>query len=142
GCGETLEERVNHLEVVRRIQQETGGFTAFIPWTFQRENTALGHSVREDASAVDYLKTLAVSRLYLEEVPNIQASWVTQGLKLCQIALRFGANDVGSIMIEENVVSAAGAHNCSTEEELRRLIRDAGFTPRQRDTLYRTYFLN
>jgi cyclic dehypoxanthinyl futalosine synthase len=142
GCGETLEERVNHFEVVRRIQEESGGFTAFIPWTFQKENTALGHSVRQEATAVEYLKTLAVSRLYLENILNVQASWVTQGLKLCQIALRFGANDVGSIMIEENVVSAAGAHHRSTEEELRRLIRDGGFVPRQRDTLYRTYFLN
>jgi cyclic dehypoxanthinyl futalosine synthase len=142
GCGESREERVNHLEVVRRIQEDSGGFTAFIPWTFQKENTALGRSVREEATAVEYLKTLAVSRLYLENILNVQASWVTQGLKLCQIALRFGANDVGSIMIEENVVSAAGAHHCSTEEELRRLIRDSGFIPRQRDTLYRTYFLN
>lgn len=142
GCGESLEERVNHLQVVRRLQEETGGFTAFIPWTFQRENTALGHSVRDEATAVEYLKTLAVSRLYLENILNVQASWVTQGLKLCQVALRFGANDVGSIMIEENVVSAAGAHHRSTEEELRRIIRDAGFVPKQRDTLYRTYFLN
>ena len=142
GCGETLEERVHHLEVVRRLQRETGGFTAFIPWTFQRENTALGRSVRQEATAVEYLKTLAVSRLYLEEILNVQASWVTQGLKLCQVALRFGANDVGSIMIEENVVSAAGARHRATEEELRRIIRDAGFIPRQRDTLYRTYFLN
>jgi cyclic dehypoxanthinyl futalosine synthase len=142
GCGESHDERVNHLDVVRRIQQETGGFTAFIPWTFQKENTALGRSVREEATAVEYLKTLAVSRLYLEDVLNVQASWVTQGLKLCQIGLRFGANDVGSIMIEENVVSAAGTHHRSTEEELRRIIRDAGFIPKQRDTLYRTYFLN
>jgi cyclic dehypoxanthinyl futalosine synthase len=142
GCGETLEERVNHLEVVRRIQEETGGFTAFIPWTFQKENTSLGHSFREEATATEYLRTLAVSRLYLDNIPNVQASWVTQGLKLCQIALRFGSNDVGSIMIEENVVSAAGAHHCSTEEELRRIIRDAGFVPKQRDTLYRTLFLN
>ena len=142
GCGETLEERVQHFEVVRRIQEETGGFTAFIPWTFQKENTALGHSVRDEATAVEYLKTLAVSRLYLENILNVQASWVTQGLKLCQVGLRFGANDVGSIMIEENVVSAAGAHHRSTEEELRRIIRDAGFVPKQRDTLYRTYFLN
>ena len=132
---------MNHLETVRRIQQETGGFTAFIPWTFQKENTALGQSVRLQATAVEYLKTLAVSRLYLEEVASVQASWVTQGLKLCQIALRFGANDVGSIMIEENVVAAAGVHHTSTEEDLRRLIRDAGFVPKQRDTLYRTYFL-
>jgi cyclic dehypoxanthinyl futalosine synthase len=142
GCGETLEQRVHHLEVVRQIQEETGGFTAFIPWSFQRENTSLGRFVKEEATGVEYLKTLAVSRLYLENILNVQSSWVTQGLKTCQVGLRFGGNDVGSIMIEENVVSAAGARNKATEEELRRLIRDAGFTPRKRDTLYRTYFLN
>ena len=142
GCGETVEQRVNHLEAVRRIQEETGGFTAFIPWTFQRENTSLGSFVKEEATAVEYLKALAISRLYLENVLNVQSSWVTQGLKTCQIGLRFGGNDVGSIMIEENVVAAAGAHHRSTEEELRRIIRDAGFIPKQRDTLYRTYFLN
>jgi cyclic dehypoxanthinyl futalosine synthase len=142
GCGETPEQRMNHLDIVRRIQDETGGFTAFIPWTFQRENTSLGRSVIEEATAVEYLKTLAISRLYLPHIDNIQSSWVTQGLKTCQIGLRFGANDVGSIMIEENVVSQAGARHHSTEEELRRIIRDAGFVPKQRDTLYRTYFLN
>jgi len=142
GCGETIEQRMNHLDVVRNLQEETGGFTAFIPWTFQPENTSLGKSVTEEATAVDYLKTLAISRIYLENVLNVQASWVTQGLKTCQIGLRFGSNDVGSIMIEENVVASAGAHNRASEEELRRIIRDAGFTPRQRDTLYRTYFLN
>ena len=142
GCGETLEQRVNHFEVVRQIQEDTGGFTAFIPWTFQKENTSLGRFVTEEATAAEYLKTLALSRLYLENILNVQSSWVTQGLKLCQIGLRFGANDVGSIMIEENVVSAAGAHNKASEEELRRMIRDAGFTPKQRDTLYRTYMLN
>lgn len=142
GCGETLEQRVNHLEIVRRIQEETGGFTAFIPWTFQRAHTSLAHSVKEEATAVEYLKTLAVSRLYLENIENVQSSWVTQGLKTCQLGLRFGGNDVGSIMIEENVVSAAGAHHRASEEELRRIIRDAGFIPRQRDTLYRTLFLN
>jgi cyclic dehypoxanthinyl futalosine synthase len=142
GCGESHDERVNHLDVVRRIQQETGGFTAFIPWTFQKENTSLGRSVKDEATAVEYLKTLAVSRLYLEDIWNVQASWVTQGLKVCQLALRFGANDVGSIMIEENVVAAAGAHHRSTEEDLRRIIRDAGFMPKRRDTLYRTLFLN
>jgi cyclic dehypoxanthinyl futalosine synthase len=142
GCGETFEQRVNHLDVVRRIQEDTGGFTAFIPWTFQRENTSLGRFIKEEATAVEYLKMLAVSRLYLENIRNVQSSWVTQGLKTCQLGLRFGGNDVGSIMIEENVVSAAGAHHCSTEEELRRIIRDAGFVPKQRDTLYRTYFLN
>ena len=142
GCGETIEQRLNHLDHVRRLQEETGGFTAFIPWTFQKENTSLGRSVTEEATAVEYLKTLAVSRLYLDNIDNIQSSWVTQGLKTCQVGLRFGANDVGSTMIEENVVSAAGAHHCASEEELRRLIRDAGFVPKQRDTLYRAYFLN
>jgi cyclic dehypoxanthinyl futalosine synthase len=141
GCGETLEQRVNHLEAVRRIQADTGGFTAFIPWTFQRENTSLGRFVKEEATAVEYLKTLAIARLYLDNIVNVQSSWVTQGLKTCQLGLRFGGNDVGSIMIEENVVSAAGAHNKATEEDLRRIIRDAGFVPKQRDTLYRTYFL-
>jgi cyclic dehypoxanthinyl futalosine synthase len=142
GCGETIEQRVNHLEVVRRIQEETGGFTAFIPWSFQREHTSLGRFVKEEATAVEYLKTLAISRIYLDNIVNIQSSWVTPGLKTCQVGLRFGGNDVGSIMIEENVVSAAGTHHRASEEELRRLIRDAGFVPKQRDTLYRTYFLN
>ena len=142
GCGETIEQRVHHFEVVRRIQEETGGFTAFIPWSFQRENTSLGRTVKEEATGVEYLKTLAISRLYLDNILNVQSSWVTQGLKTCQVGLRFGGNDVGSIMIEENVVSAAGARNHASEEELRRLIRDAGFVPKQRDTLYRTLFLN
>src|SRR2546425_1277634 len=127
---------------VTNIQEETGGFTAFIPWTFQRENTSLGRFVKEEATAVEYLQTLAISRIYLENFENVQSSWVTQGLKTCQLGLRFGGNDVGSIMIEENVVSAAGAHHRASEEELRRMIRDAGFIPKQRDTLYRTYFLN
>jgi len=142
GCGETLEQRMNHLELVRNLQEETGGFTAFIPWTFQRENTSLAHFVKEEATAVEYLQTLAISRIYLDNFENVQSSWVTQGLKTCQLGLRFGGNDVGSIMIEENVVSAAGAHYRASEEELRRIIRDAGFIPKQRDTLYRTYFLN
>jgi cyclic dehypoxanthinyl futalosine synthase len=142
GCGETLEQRVNHLETVRRLQEETGGFTAFIPWSFQRENTSLGRFVKEEATAVEYLKTLAVSRIFLPNILNVQSSWVTQGLKTCQVGLRFGGNDVGSIMIEENVVSAAGARHHASEEDLRRIIRDAGFVPKQRDTLYRSYFLN
>jgi cyclic dehypoxanthinyl futalosine synthase len=142
GCGETIEQRMNHFDIVRQIQEDTGGFTAFIPWSFQRENTSLGRFIKEEATAVEYLKTLAISRLYLDNIVNIQSSWVTPGLKTCQIGLRFGGNDVGSIMIEENVVSAAGAHHRASEEELRRLIRDAGFVPKQRDTLYRTYFLN
>jgi len=141
GCGETLENRVNHFETLRQIQEETGGFTAFIPWVFQPENTALGRVVKEQATAVDYLKTLAISRLYFDNIENVQASWLTPGIKICQVALRFGANDVGSILIEENVVSAAGCHNRTNEAELRRIIRDAGFIPVQRDTLYRTYYL-
>jgi cyclic dehypoxanthinyl futalosine synthase len=142
GTGETIEQRMNHFEIVRSIQEDTGGFTAFIPWFFQREYTSLGRFVKEEATAVEYLKMLALSRIYLDNILNIQASWVTPGLKVCQLGLRFGGNDVGSIMIEENVVSAAGTHHRATEEQLRRLIRDAGFVPKQRDTLYRTYFLN
>src|SRR5664280_1995274 len=142
GVGESFEQRINHFEVVRRLQEETGGFTAFIPWSFQPGNTALGGRGWDEATAVDYLKTLAISRVFLSNFPNVQASWVTQGLKICQMGLRFGGNDVGSVMIEENVVASAGVHNCTTEEELRRIIRDAGFRPVQRDTLYRTYFLN
>ena len=91
---------------------------------------------------MEYLKTLAISRIYLDNILNIQSSWVTPGLKTCQVGLRFGGNDVGSIMIEENVVYQAGARNHATEEDLRQMIRDAGFVPKQRDTLYRTYFLN
>jgi cyclic dehypoxanthinyl futalosine synthase len=142
GTGETIEQRMNHFDLIRNLQEETGGFTAFIPWFFQRELTSLGRFVKEEATAVEYLKMLALSRVYLENILNIQASWVTPGLKTCQIGLRFGGNDVGSIMLEENVVSAAGTHHQATEEQLRRLIRDAGFVPKQRDTLYRTYFLN
>jgi cyclic dehypoxanthinyl futalosine synthase len=142
GTGETIEQRMNHFDIVRQMQEESGAFTAFIPWSFQRENTSLGRFVKEEATAVEYLKMLALSRIYLDNILNIQSSWVTPGLKTCQVGLRFGGNDVGSIMIEENVVSAAGAHHRATEEELRRLIRDAGFIPKQRDTLYRTYFLN
>jgi cyclic dehypoxanthinyl futalosine synthase len=142
GVGENYEQRVNHLQRIYDLQQETGGFTAFIPWSFQPGNTALGGRGWDEATAVDYLKTLAISRVFLSNFPNVQASWVTQGLKICQMGLRFGGNDVGSIMIEENVVASAGVHNRTTEEELRRIIRDAGFRPVQRDTLYRTYFLN
>ncbi len=142
GCGETIEHRIHHLQVLRDLQEETGGFTAFIPWSFQRDNTSLGRFVKEEATSVEFLKTLAICRLFLDNVLNIQTSWVTQGLKVCQVGLRFGGNDVGSVMIEENVVSQAGARFSATEEDLRRMIRDAGFVPKQRDTLYRTYFLN
>jgi len=142
GVGETIEQRMNHFEAVRRLQEETGGFTAFIPWSFQPGHTALGGRGWEEATSVEYLKTLAISRLYLETIENVQASWVTQGLKVMELALFFGANDVGSVMLEENVVKAAGTSNRTTEEELRRIIRDAGFKPVQRDTLYRTFFLS
>ena len=142
GVGEKSEHRVNHFERLYELQEETGGFTAFIPWTFQPANTALGGRHWDEATAVEYLKTLAISRLLLSNFQNVQSSWVTQGLKVCQLGLRFGGNDVGSVMLEENVVRAAGVSNCTTEEELRRIIRDAGFRPAQRDTLYRTYFLN
>ena len=136
GIGDNVTHRVNHLQRVRDLQDETGGFTAFIPWTFQRENTALGRKIKEELTGVDYLKMLSVSRLFLDNIENIQSSWLTQGLKLGQVALRFGANDMGSIMIEENVVSAAGAHNRADEQMLRYLIREAGFIPQQRDILY------
>ncbi|MGH9602880.1 MAG: cyclic dehypoxanthinyl futalosine synthase [Terriglobales bacterium] len=142
GCGETVEHRVNHFQRVFDLQEETGGFTAFIPWSFQPQNTALGGRHWDEATSVEYLKLLAIARLFLSNIRNVQASWVTQGLKVCQLGLRFGGNDVGSVMLEENVVRAAGVTNCTTEEELRRIIRDAGFRPAQRDTLYRQYFLN
>ncbi|HEV2387506.1 MAG TPA: cyclic dehypoxanthinyl futalosine synthase [Candidatus Acidoferrales bacterium] len=140
GCGEEHRHRVNHLERVRRIQEDTGGFTAFIPWMFAPENTALGKRVPK-ATAVDYLKTLAISRLVLDNIDHIQSSWLTPGIKVCQIGLEFGADDVGSILIEENVVYAAGVRNRTNEAELRRIITDAGYVPVQRDTLYRAYFL-
>jgi cyclic dehypoxanthinyl futalosine synthase len=142
GVGENEEHRINHLQELYNLQEETGGFTAFIPWSFQPQNTALGGRHWDEATAVEYLKVLAISRLYLTNFVNVQSSWVTQGLKVCQMGLRFGGNDVGSVMLEENVVKAAGVTNCTTEEELRRIIRDAGFRPAQRDTLYRQYFLN
>ncbi len=142
GCGETLEHRVKHLERLRNLQDETRGFTAFIPWFFQRENTSLGRFIKQEVTAVDYLKTLATSRVYLDNILNVQASWLTPGHKICQIALRFGGNDVGSILIEENVVSAAGCTRTSSEQQLRQLIEDAGFRPIKRDTLYRNYFFN
>ena len=136
GIGDNISHRVKHLERIRDVQDETGGFTAFIPWTFQRENTALGRKITEEPTGIDYLKMLSVSRLFLDNIQHIQSSWLTQGLKLGQTALRFGADDMGSIMIEENVVSAAGAHTEANEKELRYQISEAGFTPQQRDILY------
>jgi cyclic dehypoxanthinyl futalosine synthase len=140
GCGEEPRHRANHLARVRRIQEDTGGFTSFIPWIFAPENTPLGKKVPE-ATAVDYLKTLAISRLFLDNIDHIQSSWLTPGIKVCQVGLQFGADDVGSILIEENVVYAAGVRNRTNEEELRRIISAAGYMPAQRDTLYRAYYL-
>src|ERR1700723_808545 len=140
GCGEEYRHRVNHLEKLRQIQEVSGGFTAFIPWIFAPENTPLGKKVPE-ATAFDYLKTLAISRLYLDNIDHIQSSWLTPGIKICQVGLQFGADDVGSILIEENVVYAAGVRNRTNEAELRRIISDAGYIPAQRDTLYRSYSL-
>jgi cyclic dehypoxanthinyl futalosine synthase len=140
GCGEEYRHRANHLERLRRIQADTGGFTSFIPWIFAPENSPLGKKVPE-ATAVDYLKTLAISRIYLDNIDHVQSSWLTPGIKVCQVGLQFGADDVGSILIEENVVHAAGVRNRTNEAELRRIITDAGYIPAQRDTLYRSYFL-
>jgi cyclic dehypoxanthinyl futalosine synthase len=140
GCGEEMRHRVNHLERLKRIQEDTGGFTSFIPWFFAPDNTPLGKKIPE-ATAFDYLKTLAISRLYLDNIDHIQSSWLTPGIKICQVGLQFGADDVGSILIEENVVYAAGVRNRTNESELRRIISDAGYIPAQRDTLYRSYSL-
>ncbi len=136
GIGDNVSHRVNHLQKIRDVQDETGGFTAFIPWTFQRENTALGRKITEEPTGIDYLKMLAVSRIFFDNIPHIQSSWLTQGLRLGQAALGFGADDMGSIMIEENVVSAAGANNHASEIELRYQISEAGYKPQQRDILY------
>jgi len=139
GGGETVEERVEHLEKLRQLQDETGGFVAFIPWNVQLEGTPMEAVIKKEISAVEYLMLLAVSRIYLDNLANVQVSWLTQGLQVAQIALHFGANDVGSIMIEENVISSAGAHYTATRDDLLQLIRNSGFVPAQRDTLYRTF---
>ena len=142
GSVESHEEIVEHLDSIRSLQDRTGGFTAFIPWTFQSGNTELKTSQNsqykiQEATAVDYLKVLAISRIYLDNIKNIQASWVTQGLKLAQIALRFGANDFGSTMIEENVVRAAGVRYRVSKEDIIDAIKAAGFKSAKRNTLYK-----
>ncbi len=131
---ETYAERIEHMLKIRALQDKTHGFTAFIPWTFQPRNTALNH-IRA-VGAVEYLKTLAISRIVLDNIPNIQASWVTQGPKIGQISLFFGANDMGSLMIEENVVAATGVSFRLKEEEMRYLIKDAGLRPQRRNMRY------
>jgi cyclic dehypoxanthinyl futalosine synthase len=139
GHVETLADRVEHMRRIRELQDETRGFRAFISWTFQDDGNRLGHKVPRDAmpTSFDYLLTQAVSRIYLDNVDHIQSSWVTQGMKIGQVALGFGADDLGSVMIEENVVSAAGTTHRTSTEELVHLIRSIGKTPVQRDTLYR-----
>ena len=134
GHVETLEERIEHLERLRQLQDETGGFTAFICWTFQPDNTEMSHI--SATGSYEYLKMLAVSRLYLDNFDNMQSSWVTQGLKMGQMSLVYGANDMGSLMIEENVVAEAGTVHYLTLDQIRESISELGFTPRQRNVHY------
>jgi cyclic dehypoxanthinyl futalosine synthase len=134
GHVETLEDRIEHLDRVRTQQDETKGFTAFIGWTFQPENTKLRAPT---VGAHEYLRTQALARIYLDNFENVQSSWVTQGPEIGQVALKYGANDLGSIMIEENVVSQAGASFRMTVADMHRLIGDLGYEPRQRDNWYR-----
>ena len=133
GSVESPEERIEHLCRLRALQDDTAGFTAFITWSYQPPNTELGG---REATGVDYLRTLALSRIVLDNFDNLQASWVTQGGKVGQLSLAFGANDMGSVMIEENVVRAAGAEYCMDEVEIVRNIEDAGFSPRRRNMVY------
>ena len=132
GAGESFEQRLNHLDLIRQLQEEAGGFTAFAPVTFQPRKA--GMNGFEEATAVEYLKMLAISRMVLDNIANIQTDLETQGLKVLQMALRFGGNDVGSVLLDGS--------DDTTEEDLRRVIRGAGFKPVQRDTLYRTMFLS
>ena len=139
GHVETPADRVEHMPRIGEVQEERRGFRAFFSWTFRDDGNRLGPRVPRERmpTSFDYLLTQAVSRIYLDNVEHIQSSWVTQGMKIGQVALGFGADDMGSVMIEENVVSAAGAHNRADERMLRYLIREAGFRPQQRDILYR-----
>ena len=137
GHVETVEERVEHMRKIRDLQDERRGFRAFISWTYQPDGTRLGERVTQTPTSFDYLLTQAVSRIYLDNVDHIQSSWVTQGMKVGQVALGFGADDLGSVMIEENVVSAAGTTHRASTEDFVRVIRALGKVPVQRDTLYR-----
>jgi cyclic dehypoxanthinyl futalosine synthase len=133
GHVETIADRIEHLERLRELQDRTGGFTAFICWTFQPENVVLKAT---PVGSAEYLRTQALARIYLDNIENLQSSWVTQGPRIGQIALRFGANDYGSVMMEENVVSSAGTTFRLTREEMERLISDAGYEPRARNNHY------
>lgn len=136
GHVETRGNRIEHLNHIRNLQDRTGGFRAFIPWIFQPGNTPLGKKIPFKATAFDYLQTLAISRIFLDNFRNIQGSWVTMGQKIGQLSLFFGANDLGSTMLEENVVAAAGCVNKMDEKDIIHLITDAGFVPVKRDTFY------
>lgn len=136
GLGETVENRVEHLDRLYRLQQKTNGFVAFIPWTLQPDNTKIGRKIPDRRSAEEYLRWLGIARLYLDNVPNIQVSWLTQGIDVGRQGLHCGANDLGSIMIEENVISPAGAHHRATEELLRNSSRLEGFIPCKRKANY------
>jgi cyclic dehypoxanthinyl futalosine synthase len=137
GHVETLAERIEHMRRIRELQDETRGFRAFISWTFQPAGTRLAALVTHHPTSFEYLLTQAVSRIYLDNVDHIQSSWVTQGMKIGQVALEFGADDLGSVMIEENVVSAAGTTHRASTDDFVRVIKALGKTPVQRDTLYR-----
>jgi menaquinone biosynthesis protein, SCO4550 family len=134
GHVETLEHRVAHLQKLRDLQDKTGGFFAFIPWTYVPGNSPMGG---QQVGGHEYLKTLAICRLFLDNFKNIQISWLTQGIKVAQVAMQFGGNDMGSTLLEENVVRSTGVPNRTTVEELRRVITESGKVPRQRDTFYR-----
>jgi cyclic dehypoxanthinyl futalosine synthase len=136
GIGEQLIHRFRHMQLIRDLQDETRGFISFIPWTFQPDNTPLGRKIPSRIKGDSYLRWLALSRLFLDNIPNVQVSWLTQGIEVGQKGLHCGANDLGSIMIEENVISAAGAHNQATELTLRQAILQAGFTPCKRNAGY------
>lgn len=137
GHVETKQERIEHLDRLRQLQDETGGFTAFICWTFQPDNTQM--SKVKPLGAFEYLKMQAIARLYLDNIPNIQSSWVTQGLKIGQLALVYGANDMGSLMIEENVVAEAGTVHYLSLDQMREAISSLGYTPRQRNVHYELF---
>ena len=135
GTGETNAERIEHLRMIRDVQDRTGGFRSFIPWTYQPENNHL--KGRTQATSLEYLRMVAVARLFFDNVAHLQGSWLTTGKDIGQLTLHFGADDLGSVMLEENVVSSAGARHRSNRTELIELIRGAGRIPAQRDTLYR-----
>ena len=141
GHTETDAERVEHMTRIRELQDETGVFTAFIPWTFQPEHTPIGDQLLQPrggqkATVAEYLRTLSLARLYLQNVPHIQSSFVTQGMKTCQIGLSMGADDFGSAMLEENVVSSAGCTHPTSIPEIERHIKDAGYVPQRRNMMY------